>query len=540
MYRLIIAAMLALAACSGRSDRHAGKTVFSYNEPGLISSLDPAFTRNTENIWAVNQLFSTLVRLDSSMEAEPCLAQSWVIDSSDLRYTFTLRSDVWFHRNPCFPDSTRKLVAADVVYSLNRLIDPSTASPGSWVMDQVARQANGTLQCEAVGDSVVTVRLKEPFPAFMSLLAMQYCAIVPREAVEAYGSDFGRNPVGTGPFTLFLWDQGNQLVLHKNPRYFERDERNQPLPYLDAVRISFLQDRNANFLGLLKGDFDFISGLDASYKDEIITGNGQINPKYSETFTVQKTPYLKSDYLGFYLGDSASALQNQHLRRALNLAIDRESLIRFLRNGIGVSGAQGFVPSALLSARPFDRGYRYSLLEANRELKLAGYNKLNLPVLTLSTTAAGADLCEFIQSEWQKIGIKTKVDILPEANHRESVANGKVSLFRKNWVADYPDAQNFFSLFYSGNFTPNGPNYFHYRNPQFDQWYLKLNNTTDEAERRAIADKLDEILLADAPVIPLFYDEVVRVVNKKVVGLPINALNLLDLRRVKKLPVKRS
>ncbi len=529
-----------LSSCSN-GDEFKNKTVFRYNEPGGITSLDPAYCRNTENIWAVNMVFNSLVQFDKDLNPEPSIAKDWEVSSNGLEYTFYLRSDIRFHDDECFPNGKgRTVTAKDVLYSFSRILDPSTASSGKWVFDRVAvDSASGKPAFKVIDPQTFSITLREPFPAFLSILAMQYCSIVPKEAVEKYGNDFSRHPVGTGPFKFFIWEEGIKLVFHKNEHYFERDSANHPLPYLDAVAISFLKDKNANFLSMLKGDFDFLSGLDPSYKDELLTPAGDLNKKIAKDFYLQKTPFLKTDYLGINV-DSANPefknhpLLNKDVRIALNKAIDRDDLIRFLRNNIGVSAEQGFGPTALIKDRQIGLSYSHNTNEALRMLSHAGYPECRgIPELTIATTAPGAELCEYIQSQWQKIGLKVKVEVVPEANHRESVANGKFLLFRKNWVADYPDAQNFLSVFTSDNWAPNGPNYTHFSNEEFDKLYTSSLLISDESARQQNYLLMDQIITEQAPVIPLFYDEVIRLISKRVSGLESNALNLLDLKKVK-------
>lgn len=152
----------ALAACSNRSD-YADKMIFRYNESAGITSLDPAYSRNLENLWACNMLFNSLVEVDDSLNVRPALAKSWSIDSSGTCYRFVLRGDVYFHSNPCFPDTIgRRLVAADVVYSFDRIRSAKTSSPGGWVFSNVA----AIDPFAAIGDSVVEINLKQAFPPF--------------------------------------------------------------------------------------------------------------------------------------------------------------------------------------------------------------------------------------------------------------------------------------------------------------------------------------------------------------------------------------
>src|SRR5690606_29089284 len=237
-----------VTSCKNNQKSGRDHLVFRYNEHSNIATLDPAYARNNATIWATNQLFNGLVQLDENLEILPDIAKSWIINDSTLTYTFTLRNDVYFHKHPLFgKDSTRTVTASDFEYSFNRLKDPKIASPGSWVLQQVE-------DFYAVNDTLFEIRLKEHFPPFLGILAMRYCSVVPKEITEHYGNNFRSNPVGTGAFQFKLWEENVKLVFRKNPLYFEKDEFGIRLPYLEAVAITFLPDKQSEFLQFAQGN----------------------------------------------------------------------------------------------------------------------------------------------------------------------------------------------------------------------------------------------------------------------------------------------
>ena len=152
----------------------------------------------------------------------------------------------------------------------------------------------------------------------------------------------------------------------------------------------------------------------------------------------------------------------------------------------------------------------------------------------MATDANYLDLCQYIQREVEKIGIKIQIDLMPTASLRQAKSSGKLDLFRASWIADYPDAENYLGLFYSKNFSPQGPNYTHYQNPLFDQWFEKSYLLKDINEREKWYRKMDSLMLTDYPVIPLYYDKAIRFVQKNVSGLTMNPINILSLKTVKK------
>ena len=363
---------------------------------------------------------------------------------------------------------------------------------------------------------------------------MRYCSVVPKEAIDFYGSEFRRNPVGTGPFQFKMWEENIKLIFRKNPIYFETDIQGEKLPYLEAVAITFLPDKQSEFLQFVQGKIDFMSGLDNSYKDEIITSTGQLQPKYKNNVNLITTPYLNTEYLGFYMDSENEEIQSHLIRQAINYGFDRQKMVTYLRNGMGIPAINGFIPKGLAGFNNIE-GYNYNPDKA-RSL-IAQYKELtgnNLPKVTIGTNAQYLDVCEYIQRELEKLGINITIDVMPASTLRQMKSGGELPIFRASWVADYPDAENYLSLFYSPNFTPNGPNYTHYKNELFDSLYLNAQNISDIEIRKTLYTKMDSIVITDAPVVPLYYDMAVRFVSKKVSGLGINPQNFLFLKRVKK------
>ncbi len=538
-YLILLIIPTLLVSCKPKADNR-GKTVFKYNESSGIGTLDPAFARDQSIIWACNQLYNGLVQLNDSMQIVPAVAKSWEISNDGKTYTFILRNDVLFHETEFyhFP-APRKVVASDFVYSFNRIVSSEVASPGKWIFASVDTNATGKPAFEAINDTTFSIRLSRPFPPFLGILTMQYCSVVAHEVVDKYGKDYRNHPVGTGPFQFKYWKEGVKLVLAKNPRYFEF-ENGQRLPFLDAVAITFIVDKQSVFMEFVKGNLDFLSGIDASYKDELLTSSGTLNPKYRTKFKLSTHPYLNTEYLGFLVDAGKSKPENpllkKEVRQAINYGFDRVKMIRFLRNNIGTPAYAGMVPQGLPS---FDssavKGYSYQPQKALELLAKAGYpNGKEMPAITLAASASYLDLCQYIQHELSKIGIELKIEVNPPATQREMISQSKLPFFRGSWIADYPDAENYLSLFYSKNFCPNGPNYTHFSNPEFDQLYEQSQNQVNDTLRYEVYKKMDALLMEEAPVVVLYYDKVMRLMQNNIEGLGNNSMNLLTLKRVKK------
>ncbi len=530
----ILVAVCFLFSCYNKKSSKAG--IFHYNEVSGISSLDPAFAKSQAVMWPVHQLFNTLVEVDDSLRIVPSLARSWDISEDRRTFIFHLRTDVTFHDDPAFPGGKgRKLVAKDVEYSFYRLLDKSVASPGAWIFNGKV----DTLQpFKALDDSTFQLTLLRPYNPILGIISMQYCSIVPKEAVDKYGTDFRRHPVGTGPFRFAAWQEGQALVLKKNPHYFETDEQGNRLPYLNGIHISFYDSKATEFLLFRQKQLEFINDIESSFKDEVLTKKGTLRKEWEGKIVLNTSPYLNIEYLGMLVDTGNERMRNSPLldkkiRQAINYGFDRRKMILYLRNSLGTAAESGFVPMGLPS---FDssvvKGYHYNPSMSKKLLAEAGYpDGKGLPEIKLLTVAIYADMANFIAKQLEETGIRVQVEVIQKSLLLTMTSSSTAPFFRGSWIADYPDAENYLSVFYSKNPAP--PNYTRYKNPAFDAVFEKAIAETDDVARYKLYRQADQIMMDDAPVVPLWYDVVVHLVQPNVKGFKPNALNLLELRRTK-------
>jgi oligopeptide transport system substrate-binding protein len=460
---LFVISLFLLFGCKS-DDKKNNKTIFNINLDQGLTSLDPAFARNQNVLWMCNQIFSSLVQIDDSLNIKPSVAKSWEISEDGKTYTFHLRDDVFFHDDELFKDGKgRKAVANDFKYSFSRIIDPKMISSGAWIFND---KVNGKEDFLAPNDSTFIIKLNKPFPPFLSMLSAQYCSVVPHEVADKYGKEFRTHPIGTGPFKFKYWKESEVLVLLKNENYFEKDSKGIRLPYLDAVKATFIPDKQTAFMEFLKKDLDYFNSIDGSYRDDILTKSGNMTLRYKDKFQLVKGPYLNTEYLGMLVDSSLAIVKNspikyKKVRQAINYAINKERLVKYLRNSIGIAGTAGFIPAGMPG---FDakavKGYDYNPEKAKQLLKEAGFpNGNGMKELTLSTTTTYKDLIEFIQGELSSVGIKSKIEVNQSASLRETIAKRQTNFFRGSWIADYADGEIYMSMFYSKNYVPIGPNY---------------------------------------------------------------------------------
>lgn len=541
-----------LAACSGKADEAAAdKKVFRYNMAEGQTSLDPAYANNQANVWATTQLFNGLLDLDNSLTPTPSIAEAWNVSEDGLTYTFDIRPGIYFHNDPVFAEGKgREVVAKDVVYSLKRIVDPATASTGAWVFaSKVKRDEAGDIAedwVEALSMYRVVIRLNQPYSSFLYRLAMPYGFIVPREAVTAYGEDFSRHPVGTGPFVFEMWEEENRMIFLKNEDYFKRDQYGKRLPYLDAVQVSFIRDKNSELLNFQQGNLDFLSfSGQPNLVDKILQKDGSIRLGFVGKYVVQKVLYMNTEYIGFVVDPSVyedpnHPLLKKEFRQAMNFAINRREMLSYLLSNLGRPGTHGFVPRALPSFNPETvGGYSYDPNKAAELLAEAGYPEgQGLPTLTLYSGVQSKDLLEYFQKQWEALGIKVDIQINPVPTHKEMTENLQAPFFRGSWLADYPEAENYFACFYSKNFAPAGPNKTHFSDPRFDALYEQALVEKDRQKRYDLYHQMDNLLVEEAPFIILFYDEALRVMQPNIMGLDSNPMNIPRLEGTDFMDVK--
>ena len=530
-------------------------TVFQYNEDVSVNTLDPAFIKSQSEIWIGSQIYEGLVSLDSQLKPIPALAKKWEISENGNVYKFVLNTKAKF----CFTNvgvwgkpqtQFQAITVQDVLYSFYRVIDPKTASPGAWIFTDKINMPEGMSISDlqksknapfiALNDSTIQINLKSPFPAFLSLLATNYAWIVPQNTQNWKTGKLGRCPIGTGAFYLKKWEEDVRLVMLKNPQYyqFEKDVR---LPYLEAINVDFVKNKQTAFMQFLAGKYDFFNGIDGSFKDDILGRDGQIKEKYNKRIKALITPFLNTEYVGFYLGDSLDGKKNPfadiNLRKALQWSVDRKSMLKYLRNGLGTEGNGGFVPPSLTGGSHTELNL-YQLDSAKKYLSKSKYikNPKNFAKLKITVTSDYLDIAVYLQKSWEQIGIPVDVDLQTGGMIRQLRNQGKLGMFRGSWIADYPDAENYLSCFFTKYFSPNGPNYTHFSSNKYDQLFEKIafGSYENPSKRNEDIQLANNLIIDNAPVFILYYDKSLRLMHPYIEGLSNDAANRLDLKRVRK------
>jgi oligopeptide transport system substrate-binding protein len=528
MHNKLLIILLLLSSCV--NTKKSKYKIFRMNQVAGIESLDPAFAKNLFIMWQTNQIYNRLIESGNDGTMHPSLAKNWTISADRKTYTFNIRNDVFFQDNEVFPNGKgRKMNASDIVYSFSRIIDESTASPGAWIFNG---HVDSLKPFEATNDSTFVMHLIEPFNPMLNILSMQYCGIVPHESIEKFGKDFRNNPCGTGPFKMEHWDEGNVLTLIKNNNYWEHEENTgKQLPLIDGIKVTFVDSKASEFLLFMSGKIDFMNGIDASFKDEVLTKEGTLKPSFSKKINLNKGEYLNIEYLGI-LVDSTNTNANKlllqkNIRQAISQGFDKQKLVTYIRNNVGTPAQAGMIHKNL---NGFDTNVQNKILfNPKSALDLIKDFSLKMPI-TIFTADNNEDKCSFVANQLNDLGIKVNVEVMQPALLREQISQSKIQMWYGVWLADYPDAESYLSLFYGKNTAP--PNYSRFKNIRYDALYEKAMQEQDAIKLTALYKEMDHIIMQETPYIPMFYDQVLHFTSPKVKKWKSTNLNILQLKNI--------
>jgi peptide/nickel transport system substrate-binding protein len=540
--------------------------IYRQNETGEIRTLDPAQINDITSSHVSINIFDQLVHFDTDLNMVPGLAKRWMISEDGLTYTYILRSTARFHDDPCFPNGKgRAVTARDVLYSFTRICDVRAGTRSdAYFRDKVVganeyyratqeASRNGTAPrvravrgFEAPDDTTFIIRLTKPFAPFEYTVTQTSMGIVPREAVDYYGKDFFQHPVGSGPFRFVSWTPDRDLFVKRNPTYWDVDERGNRLPYLDGIRFSFIKDDKLQLLEFAAGNLEESFRIPNEFFADIVDEKKQPKGKWSRNQLLHKTA-LSTQFYGMVT--TKGVFRDARVRRAINYAVDRNRIIRYVLKGQAAGPAHhGLVPPSMPDYQSDSViGYSFNPTRARELLAEAGYpNGLGFPEITLQLNAGGGrnvSIAEAIQGMLKEhLNINIKLQQVEFAQHLSDIDKGKAPFFRLGWVADYPDPESFLNLYY-GKLVPSDDedspiNSTRFRNAEFDRLFEEAISTTDRAERMRLYRKAEQIAIENAPMLLILNDEDYRFVQPYVKNHPHNSMDRTNHHRTSMVPVQ--
>ncbi|SRR5579883_163821 len=532
----------------GKGGKKLGGT-FHFNETADIRSLDPVQMNDQSSVQVGENVYDRLLEFDLNLNLIPGLSSLPEISKDGLTYTYHLRTDAYFHDDPCFPvGKGRKFVASDVIYCFTRALDKTTntgAEPyfkyikgGSAYYESNKLPPGGIPGLQAPNDSTVVITLEKPFSPFLFYPAVGFAFIYPHEAVEHYGRDFVFHPVGTGAFKFVDYKQAQYCRLVRNEHYWKFDSAGNRLPYIDTFMVSFIPDNKVELEQFQAKKLDHVYRIPNEFFQDMVDKNKELKGKWKK-YNLLHVPALAVQFYGFNVQDPV--VSNRHLRRAIAFAVDRDKIIRYILKGQAAGpGVHGIVPSSM-PGYPIDRvhGFTFNPDSALVELALAK-KELGveaIPDLTLYLNAGGGrntEVAEAIQSQIKEnLGINVHLQLLEFSQLTPRIDDGKAPFFRLGWIADYPNPENFLNLLYGKNIPPSGPstiNSTRYRNPEFDKRFEAAIAEVDRSKINELFAEAENIAIQDAPYLVLYYDEDYHLLQPNVRDFPGNAMFQLDMK----------
>ncbi|RJR31114.1 MAG: ABC transporter substrate-binding protein [Candidatus Latescibacterota bacterium] len=508
---LFALALPAFLAVSCGRERGADRLRLSFQtEP---STFDPAFSVDVSSGTVSSLVHATLVAFDADARIVPGLARRWEAGDGAREYRFHLGADRFANG--------RRVTAEDVVYSFRRLLDPATASPRWWLLRPLrgaaAFHAGGPWSGEtasAPDDSTVVIRLEDPVPHLLGLLAMPSAGIVCREEVERLGPLYGREPCGSGPWRLVSWREGDEIVLEPNPGW------GGARPGVAGLSFRVIPEQMTQIAEFEVGSLDLIEVPRAELEHWRAAG--------AELLSREE---LRVVYIG--LNTRRPPLDDPRVRRALNHAVDVEKIIAQVLFGAG-RRARGAVPPGLRAWEECAERYPYDPEAARRLLAEAGRGDgFRLEIWQRENPEAGRIL-EAVQGYLSRVGIEARLVTREWSAFKEAIDRGVPDAFYIDWIADYPDAENFLApLFHSAN-AGGGGNRTGYRNERVDSLLDAAATLMDGDRRREHQRAAEEIVYGDAPWIFLWFPERYEMTSPRMSGyempLIFNGQRFLDVR----------
>lgn len=515
-----------------------------------VSLLDPIKVIDGYSLQVLGQIYEGLLKFnDKDLSLEPMLAESWTIDNSGTIYTFNLKKGVHFQDNKCFSGGKgREFKASDVKKTINRICNVADNYSYNLLKDKIVgasacynsseiKEVEGV---KIIDDYTVRITLTRPSAIFLQTLATISLAIVPFEAFK--NESF--IAVGTGPFIADEhFKEHNFITLKRNPTYYIKDEQGNQLPYLDAVRFHFVPSSQERLNLFNKKVLDIIVDLpSASIKDVVenkISDFESKPPKY----VLGRFPELITSYIEF--NTKVAPFNNPKVRKAIALAIDKTELIDVVLNGEAYGPAiNGVVPPALKNY-DFESviGIEYNVEKAQKMLDEAGFkNGEKMPLIKFYISGNEPQTLRValeIQKQLQlNLNINTEIVSLnfAEKLSLDRMAEGSMGI--SAWLADYPSPDNFLSIGYGGNIPsslkdPSFPNTCRFQNQEFDNYYEQAIKTTDEVKRNELYLAAEQILINEAPIIPLWYFENYRLFQSSIIDYQPNVMHIHNLTKVR-------
>ena len=497
-----------------------------------------------------NQIFETLLKYDfESDKIIPSLCESYDVDQEGKIYTFYLRKNVSFQDDACFINGKgRLLTAEDIKYCLDFACSglPENKIPNLFSKviegaDSFQKQTKISLGKSSVsGIKVVdkhtlTITLKTSFAEFDKLLTHSNLGVFPKEAYQKYGSQIEKHPIGTGAFKLGSWSD-KEIKLVRNGNYWKKDGFGNQLPFLDGISIQYSKNKREELAAFKAEKIDLILDIPANEIENTIGTLEEAQAGKNVKHKLYSNKSLSVNYLAYT--NHIAPFNNLDVRRAFNLAIDRNDLIKNGLKGQGYPITKGFVPA--IDGYPSEKieQEKFNVEEAKHLLAKAGFpDGVGFPAVEIYTSATerstALQLIYAIRDEVREnLNIELKIVFGNSKNRVEAIEKNRAIIWLNSWIADYPDPLSFLEIF--EKYNPKSS--FSFDSPRNSELYTDLlieaTSERDDVKRNELYLKCDQMIVDELPLILLYNDDFISMVNAKARNFKTNSMEQLDFSTI--------
>lgn len=516
--------------------------ILKINSISPITSMFPASSTDIYSQHVNSQLFEGLFKFNQkTLQIEPCLAESYSVNSTNTVYTFNIKKNVKFHDNACFKKGKGRFVTAnDFKYVLSFLCSNDSLNKSAYLIKDYIKGSeayfnNETTELEGIrvlDDYTLELELNEPFSGILSILALTQTGVYPIEAVEMYKTEIETNPVGSGPYQLA--SQSGQIELLRNDSYWKKDEYGNQLPFISKITVDFEENKTKELARFNAGEIDFVWGVPVEEIPNIMGTLDEAKQGKNREFILQSINSLQVQYYGFNI--SKEIFSKKKVRQALNYAINKELLVNQILQGEGSPADKGIIPNMQNYQNNKIEGYSFDPKKARNLLKSAGYpNGKGFPTIELPYSNTGQINLLMAQNLKKQLKKVLNINVTISDTDPKTISTereeGQLSIWGYGWIADYPDPSNFISQFHSKYIIEGQDasyNYAKYSNETFDIYLDQAKYEIDDEKRMEYYLKAEQLLVDDAVFIPLYYASEIRLINPQLKNFPINELEYRD------------
>jgi oligopeptide transport system substrate-binding protein len=552
--------ILVIVSCSNPDEDLANKKAvggaryggeFRFMSPEKVASLLPLQAVDLYSQRMTTQIFDQLLRLDpSGKNVIPSVAETYTVSPDGKTYTFKIRKGVYFHNDECFGGDGCELTAEDVKFTFDMACSGLKINEVSWLLVERIEGASafnkatkttfkegGVSGIKAVDNHTLTIKLKQPFSGFDKILAYSGFGIFPREAYDTYGNDLINHPVGSGPFMLEE-KSADKIVLKRNPNYWRKDEFGNQLPFLGRIIMTYSTNKKSELLAFRNQEIDLVMEIPAEEVENVLGSLAEAQAGKTVKHKVDSKPSFSMTFIGF--AHKNPIFQDINVRKAFNLALDREELVNNELMGEGYAISNGMIPNSEFFDASKVKGYTPDVAKAKALLATAGYpDGKGFPMVTLYVNGTKDSdrhrLAKGVAKQLkEKLNVTIQVKLVSIEERNKVVSNGTAAMWVSGWIADYPDGESFMSLFYGGNIQDNAKfiNPFKYKSTVFDGLYEAANKELDASKRHDLLIKCDQTIIDDAVVMPIISDDFITMINSRIRNFETNSLENLDFSSI--------